>query len=177
MSRGLGKTQRAVLAAVDSLNEKRWFSGRFRADESPRLYSRVGTAKIIQEVAGFTNEDVRSRRGPDGFNYRVTRRGVRPSGYQNWVDDCYSIELAIRSGCVTRPEVTAIKRALATLVRRGLLLKSGVIKDGDAYTTPAEGQRWTQANGIQLQPGGETNNTYAEAHIAAINAIEVELAV
>lgn len=125
MGRGLGKTQREVLAAVYSLTERGWVCGRF--DPGKRLaYYRASTPKIIQEVVGFTNKDVRRR-----------PRGWKGAGYWRWDDDCLSTELAIAAGCVTRSQVGAIKRALLTLVHRGLLVRCG----RESYTTPEEYQR------------------------------------
>ena len=128
MGRGLGETQTRVLAAVYSLIERGWVMGRFHP-ETPDFFYRASAARIIQEVAGFTSDDVRAHR-----SYRWTDRGLRPSGYQKWRDSGFSTELAIKSGLVTRAQAGAIKRALAGLVQRGLLVKDGK----RSYTTPEE---------------------------------------
>lgn len=131
MSKGLGRTQKRVLAAVYSLIERGWVMGRFRPEESDCFY-RASAAKVIQEVTGFSSDDVRANR-----NYRWTDRGLRPNGYQKRRDSGFSMELAIKSGLVTRAQAGAIKRALAGLVRRGLLVKDGK----RSYTTPEEYRR------------------------------------
>lgn len=131
MSKGLGRTQKRALAAVYSLIERGWVMGRFRPEESECFY-RVSAAKVIREVTGFTGDDVRANR-----SYHWTERGLRPTGYQRWRDAGFSTELAIKSELVTRAEAGAIKRALAGLARRGLLIKDGK----RSYTTPEEHRR------------------------------------